>query len=142
MRTDVTFHDWQLLLQFGQIYRGLAETYLDKVDIHRGQASLICCLTDKDSLTQSEIAEALSVQGATVTNMLQRMEESGLVIRSRDKSDNRLVRVSLTDLGRAKQAAIHQRFEELEAVVFAGMSEENRALLRQLLHQLLDNMEA
>jgi MarR family transcriptional regulator, organic hydroperoxide resistance regulator len=84
----------------------------------------------------------MSVQGATVTNMLQRMEEAGLVRRSRDKADNRLVRVYLTDLGREKQQAIHRRFDELEAQVFAGISEENRVVLRQLFHQLLENMDA
>jgi predicted CoA-binding protein len=42
------------------------------------------------------------VQGATITNMRQRMEESGLVRRRRDPEDNRLVRVFLTRAGRKK----------------------------------------
>lgn len=140
MPTDVTFHDWQLLLQVSQVYRSLAESFMDQVDAYRGQASLLCRLCDKDGMTQSEIAEMMSVQGATVTNMLKRMEEAGLVVRRRDKADNRLVRVYLTELGQEKQRAIHQRFDELEAIVFEGIPPENRNMLRQLLHQLLDNM--
>ena len=44
----------------------------------RGQAALLCVLVKRDGMTQSEIAEQLSVQGATVTNMLQRLEEAGI----------------------------------------------------------------
>jgi hypothetical protein len=59
--------------------------------MHWAQATLLCRLFVRNGMTQSEIAEQLSVQGATVTGMLQRMEEAGLVARRRDTEDNRLV---------------------------------------------------
>ncbi len=91
-------------------------------------------------MTQTEIGDQLSVQGATVTNMLQRMEESGLVSRRRDPEDNRLVRVYLTSSGQEKERAITGQFLDLEKTVFAGITEEDRAVFRRILRQLLHNM--
>jgi DNA-binding MarR family transcriptional regulator len=52
--------------------------------MHRAQALLLCRLYVQDGITQSGIGNQLSVQGATVTYMLQRIEECGLVTRRRD----------------------------------------------------------
>lgn len=140
MSGDTNLDDAFLLAQFSQVYRGMIDAFMDQVDTHRGQALLLCTIVKQDGMTQSEIAEQLSVQGATVTNMLQRMEESGLVVRRRDADDNRLVRVYLTDAGRKKEQTIHQQFLEVEATVLNGIAEEDRARLRVVLKQMIENM--
>ena len=68
--------DWELLAQFAQSYRALSDAFMDQIAMHRSQAAVLCKLFVQDGMTQSEIAQQLSVQGATVTDMLQRMEES------------------------------------------------------------------
>ena len=60
--------------------------------------------------------------------------------RRRDLDDNRLVRVYLTDVGRQMERAITEQFFKLEGAVFEGISEQDRALLRHLLKQMLQNM--
>ena len=117
--------DWELLAQFAQAYRSLSDTLMDQITLHRSQAMVLCKLFVQDGMTQSEIAQQLSIQGATVTDMLQRMEESGLVTRRRDLEDNRLVRVYLTDSGREKERFIMEQFLKLESAVFAGFDEKN-----------------
>ena len=136
------FNDWQLLAQVCLAYRGLSDTLMDQIDMHRAQAALLCRLFVHDGMTQTELADQLSVQGATVTNMLQRMEETGLVRRRRDDDDNRLVRVNLTEAGRERERAITDQFVKLEHTVFAGISDHDRVLLRRLLGQMLHNMTA
>ena len=136
------FRDWQLLAQVCLAYRSLSDTLMDQIDMHRAQAALLCRLFSQDGLTQSELADQLAVQGATVTNMLQRMEETGLVSRRRDDDDNRLVRVNLTEAGRERERAITDQFVKLEHAVFEGISDDDRARLRQLLRQMLHNMTA
>jgi MarR family transcriptional regulator, organic hydroperoxide resistance regulator len=132
--------DWELLAQFAQAYRGLSDSLMDQIALHRSQAMVLCKLFVQDEMTQSEIAQQLSLQGATVTDMLQRMEEAGLVTRRRDTEDNRLVRVYLTDAGREKERFIMEQFLKLESAVFAGFDESERNMLRQLLNRTLDNM--
>ena len=140
MPTEPTIEDWELLAQVSQAYRALSDDFMDRIDMHRAQATLLCRLYVNNGMTQSEIADQLSVQGATVTNILQRMEEAGLVTRQRDMDDNRLVRVYLTDSGREKERAITEQFLHLERAVFEGISEPDRARLHRLLGQMLHNM--
>src|SRR5436190_6290966 len=136
---DVNSEDWKLLAQLSQAYRGLLDTFMDRIGMHRAQATLLCRLFAQDGMTQSEIAEQLSVQGATVTNMLQRMEEAGLVTRRRDPDDNRLVRVYLTELGRKQERAINEQFTKVEQAVFEGLDYQERALLRRMIEQMIRN---
>jgi MarR family transcriptional regulator, organic hydroperoxide resistance regulator len=140
MTNEVRGADWQLLAQVSQVFRSLSDSFMDQVDMHRAQAILLCTLKAQDGMSQTEIAEQLSVQGATITNMLQRMEEANLVLRRRDPDDNRLVRVYLTDAGREKEQAISEQFQQLEAKIFEGMTEEDQKTLRRLLMHLLGNM--
>jgi DNA-binding MarR family transcriptional regulator len=134
--------DWTLLTQLAQAYRGLLEGLMDRIGLHRAQVNVLCRLFAQDGMTQSEIAEQLSVQGATITNMLQRMEEAGLVTRRRDPEDNRLVRVYLTEMGRQQERAISEQATRVEQSVFEGISAEERAVLRRMMKRMLDNMES
>ena len=131
--------DWELLAQFSQAYRTLSDTFMDQITMHRAQATLLCKLYIQDGMTQSEIAQQLGVQGATVTDMLQRMEENGLVTRRRDYDDNRLVRVYLTDEGREKERSITEQFLKLEGHIFENFDEDERAQLRHFLTRMLTN---
>jgi MarR family transcriptional regulator, organic hydroperoxide resistance regulator len=134
--------DWELLAQISQAYRTLSDTLMDQIAMHRAQSTVLCKLYLQNGMTQSEIAQQLAVQGATVTDMLQRMEEKGLVVRRRDSEDNRLVRVYLTDEGREKERSITEQFMKLEGTVFSDFDESERNTLRQLLHRMLHNMSS
>ena len=133
-------NDWALMAQFAQEYRNLSDRFMDQIEMHRSQATALCKLYMQDGLTQSEIAQQLSIQGATLTDMLQRMEEAELVTRRRDLEDNRLVRVYLTEMGRQKERSIREQFAKLEEAVFAGFSEPERVLMRRFLNSTLTNM--
>src|SRR3982751_4446329 len=142
MPNDIAMEDWALLAQVSQAYRSLSDMFMDQVEMHRAQATLLCKLFVRDGMTQTEIAEQLSVQGATVTNMLQRMEEAGLVARRRDPEDNRLVRVYLTGTGRQQERAITEQFMAVENAVFEGLDPQERLVLRRTLKKMLRNMNA
>ena len=81
------------------------------------------------------------MQVATITVMLQWMQEAELVTRRRDPEGNRLVRVYLTQPGREQEHAITGQFLKLERAVFEGIGDEDRALFRRILNQLLSNMD-
>jgi DNA-binding MarR family transcriptional regulator len=139
--TERKLADWALLSHVCQAYRALSDELMDEIAMHRAQAGLLCRLYVADGMTQSDLAEQLAVQGATMTNMLQRMEEAGLVTRRRDDDDNRLVRVRLTEAGRERERDILKQFAKLERTVFEGLSEAERAALRGMLRRMLSNME-
>jgi len=101
---------------------------------------VLCRLFVQEGMIQSDIAQQLSVQGATITDILQRMEEAGLVSRRRDPEDNRLVRVYLTDAGRDKERFIIEQFLKLEDTIFTDFKDSERAQLRKYLTRVLKNM--
>lgn len=134
--------DWELMAKFAQSYRALSDAFMDQIAMHRTQAMVLCRLFDQDGLTQSEIAQQMAVQGATITDILQRMEEAGFVSRRRDPQDNRLVRVYLTDMGREKECFIREQFAKLENAIFAGFEERERVQLRKYLNRAIDNINS
>jgi len=58
----------------------------------------------EDGLTVRALGEQLHLNSGTLTPMLKRMEQAGLVRRSRDKKDERLVRTELTQAGQDLRA--------------------------------------
>jgi MarR family transcriptional regulator, organic hydroperoxide resistance regulator len=136
----VNLADWQLLAHVSQTFRSVSDAFTDVVNIPRGQATVLCVVARQAGLTQTEVASQLSVQGATVTNMLQRLEQAGLVIRRRDPEDNRLVRVYLTEAGLQKERSINEQFGNMQELIFKGISEEERILLRRWLQQIILNI--
>ncbi|MFN8527361.1 MAG: MarR family winged helix-turn-helix transcriptional regulator [Anaerolineae bacterium] len=136
----VNLDDWQLIAQLCQIFRNCSDAFTDQVDIPRGQAAVLCVVARQSGMTQSAIAETLFVQGATITTMLQKMEEAGLVIRRRDTDDNRLVRVYITETGLQKEQRINEQWGTMQDLAFNGLSSEDRDLLRRCLQQIIQNI--
>ena len=97
-------------------------------------------LWEEDGRTQANLAEALGVEPPTVTKMLQRMENAGLVDRRPDKVDRRAIRVHLTPKGRRLKNKVDKLWTELEARTVEGLSDRQQASLRSLLGALENNL--
>ena len=67
----------------------------------------LLALWERDGLMVSELGDRLSLDSGTLTPLLKRMEAQGLVQRTRARSDERQVIISLTENGQAlrKEAA-------------------------------------
>jgi DNA-binding MarR family transcriptional regulator len=101
---------------------------------------ILASLWEKDGVTQTELAGQFHLQAATVTNMLQRMEQAGLVERRKDAEDQRISRVYLTDAGRDIRDQVYVAWSKLKEQAFAGLSTEERNLLHRLLLRIHNNL--
>jgi DNA-binding MarR family transcriptional regulator len=129
-----------LLVQVCRAHRNKAGELLAAHDLHPGQEFLLYNLWSSDGLTQSELAERLCVQPATLTRMVDRMEKGGWVLRRPDNDDQRVSRIYLTEAGRALEGPICGVWSRLEVATAANMTVEERLLLNRLLMQVLDNL--
>jgi DNA-binding MarR family transcriptional regulator len=128
-----------LLVQTCKAHRALAEKLWSEIGLHVGQDMILRQLWPAEGCTQSELADRLCIQPATVTKMLQRMEQTKLIERRGDPEDQRVSRVYLTDQGRELFQPHEEVWAKLEDYLVEGLSLEERVLLRRLLMHIRDN---
>jgi DNA-binding MarR family transcriptional regulator len=81
----------------------------------------------------SELGRQLAVPGPDVTRMMDRLDSAGLVARSRDENDRRVVHTVLTDKGRELLKLATPAVTETELGLFEGLAEDERTRLTGLL---------
>ena len=90
--------------------------------------------------SQRELAEAVGIQGATLTHHLNAMESAGLVTRRRDPGNRRLHVVELTPDGDALFLRLRDAAMAFDRQLRAGLSESDSDQLEALLTRLRDNV--
>lgn len=116
------------------------EGALRSLKIHVGQDLALCQLWNKEGLTQVQLSEKMGCEPPTVTNMVKKLAEYGLINRVPDKNDARVVRVYLTEQGRALKEPVMQIWQEQQQALLNGLMPEERLLMRRLLWQMLGNI--
>lgn len=105
------------------------------------QYALLKCLWDEDEQTPTHLAQKLCLDSSTVTGIMGRIEEKGLIVRQYCKEDRRRISVCLTDAGRALQKPIEALIEETNHLVTQGISGQQLAELRQQLLHIAENAD-
>lgn len=101
---------------------------------------VLCCLWEEDGLATSSIGDKLQQVGGTLTGVLDRMEERGLIRRERDQNDRRIWRIWLTETGKSLQDVLPPIAIELREQAFRGISYSEREQLSTLLDQIIANL--
>lgn len=76
---------------------------LEKNGLTYPQYLILVTLYDLKTVSLKELGEKLDLSSNTLTPLLKRMEQHGLVERLRSKEDERVVRITITDLGKSKR---------------------------------------
>lgn len=75
--------------------------FLDQIGLTYPQYLVMLVLWQQDDVLVKAIGERLFLDSGTLTPLLKRLEASSLIVRTRDESDERQVRITLTKEGRA-----------------------------------------
>jgi DNA-binding MarR family transcriptional regulator len=104
------------------------------------QFHLLGLLHDHGPMTQRELGTTMNVDPSILVTLLNPLETDGYLSRDRDPTDRRRHLVNLTPAGdhRLDTAARAQRHAEDE--LFLGLTDEQRAQLRELLLTLRDRL--
>ena len=113
------------------------------------QGGMLLSIEQRPGLTQAALARLMDVEGPTLMQALDRLEQSGLVQRSRRADDRRSYALHLTGAGQRAVAEVKRYVPHREAELLTGLSGDERALLLDLLrrvarrgHAVLDMMDA
>ena len=107
-------------------------------DAHPGQAFCLKVLTERDGMSQRELARVLHLSPPTVTSMLQRMEKAGTIERRPDAADQRVTRVHLTAAGRERERCLRAVMGAAIGRILDPIPEADRRELERLLTVLAD----
>jgi DNA-binding MarR family transcriptional regulator len=117
-------------------HRGNVGGMLAEFGLHVGQEMVLIELWQSDGLRGGELACRLGVEPPTVTKMLRRLENFGLVERRPDPADARSFRVYLTPEGRALEDPVSRCFVRAEEKTLAGLDPPERRDLARLLAKM------
>jgi MarR family transcriptional regulator, transcriptional regulator for hemolysin len=90
--------------------------------------------------TQRELAEALGIEGPTLTHHLAGLERAGLVTRTRAPDNRRVQRVELTEAGDAAFQRLRRAASSFDQRLRTGLDDSDIQQLRELLARLASNI--
>lgn len=125
-----------VLAKVCRAHRGGVGELLAEVGLHVGQEMVLVELWERDGLRGGELAARLGVEPPTVTKMLRRLENCGLVERRQDPKDARSFRIFLTEKGRSLEEPVTRCWAEAEEKTLANLNSEERRTLHGLLQKV------
>lgn len=109
-----------------------------------GQIILLMMLSKKDGRKATDIAGHIGITSGAVTGMTDKLESLGLIRRERSEEDRRVVRLFLTDEGRAAVQRIRiARFDKLKTIFLQLEENDLRDFIRILntVHSIMEEKE-
>lgn len=117
MSADTTLKlDTQLCFALYAASNAMTRLYRDKLEplgLTYPQYLVLLVLWEQDGVAVKEIGRRLHLDSGTLTPMLKRMEQAGLLQRRRSRADERQVDIALTPAGEALKADIRAMRAEL-----------------------------
>lgn len=133
--------DNQLCFRFYTVSRLITRAYqpfLDALGLTYIQYIVMLALWEADQVPISTLVKRLGLNTNTLTPLLKRMEDAGLVLRTRSQVDERSVIISLTDKGASLyDKAQHIPMEIQNSLAEDRLSEEEYWALRDQLDRLI-----
>ena len=136
LEAQLCFALYSATLALGKAYAPI----LAELRLTYPQYIVMLVLWQQDGLTVRALGEQLHLNSGTLTPMLKRMEQAGLVRRARDKQDERLVRTELTEAGRdLRTRALHVPCRIAEVM---GLPIERLMQIKDDLQEIRQSLEA
>ena len=117
--------------------KGFADAGVEKV--RPAYLCVMMSLWEEDGLKVIELGKKAGLEPSTMTGLLDRMERDGLVSRTMDPRDRRVLRIYLNETGRNVRDPVLKVIDDVLADVFAGISKEDISHTKNLLRHVLAN---
>ncbi len=132
-----------LISQMKQVGSRIFEKLLEDagVDAFNGaQGRILYVLWQSDNIPIVELARKTGLAKTTLTSMLDRMENAGLVTRVFDKCDRRQIRITITENARALSDEYEKVSMKMNEIYYAGFTDEEIIAFENTLRRVLDNL--
>lgn len=111
---------------------------------YEGKASqkrILIILHESDALTQKELTERLGIQPGSASEILSKLENAGLIMRTPNEADRRTTDIQLTDAGEELALEAVEQRQKRHQEMFSCLSLEERQTLLSLLEKVRSDWE-
>src|SRR5262245_5911454 len=131
-----------LLHDVARLMRKRFEQNARELGLTRSQCSVLAHLARHDGIQQSTLAEILEVEPITLTRLVDRLEQMGLVARQFHPTDRRIRLLSLTEAARPKLADIFAIGTQTRGEALEGVADQDRDRVIDVLSTMKANLIA
>lgn len=107
----------------------------------RGQGKVLKILAEHPEISQKELQELLGIESGSMSELVIKLEQKGLITRTKDEEDKRMTQLRITDLGLEVSKEIGARDGEEEQLLEDFLTPEEQEQLKELLGKLLRGWE-
>jgi len=123
------------LFEVQRMLRLYADKQARRYGLTRAQWAVLAKLERTEGLKQTEIADLMEMQPITLTRLIDKLCDAGLIERRSDDSDRRVNRLYLTKAARPLMAKLAVLRSEITQAALAGLSNADT-------HRLVDDLES
>lgn len=128
------------LTQTARAYQQALNTDLAPYGVTVRQSQVLGWLRKKGDLSQCQLARFLTIEPATLSGILERMERNGLILRIADRSDRRRKLIRLNRHAEELGETVVECSARVCARAVQGLSREEIDALHELLKRILENL--
>lgn len=139
---DLPFHLPRVFYAFlGLVERRLKATGLDK-HLRPGMGMVLFALFEEDDCIVKELKQKVKLAHNTLSSLLRRIEEAGLVKCRPCKQDGRALRVKLTKLGKSLEVPLREFHRGITATLEESLTKSEAVALRRLLGRVSESIRS
>jgi len=135
LENQICFPLYALSREVIKLYKPL----LDKFNLTYTQYITMLVIWEEEKILFKELGQRLHLDSGTLTPVVKKLESMGLIIKYRNKEDDRIVTIELTEKGRLLKDDVIEVPENLYCK-FKGKDEETLLTLKKVLDQLLKSI--
>ena len=107
----------------------------------RSQWQVIARLARSGTLAQRELQQAMQIESATLTCIVDTLAAKGWIERAESSTDRRVKMLLLTSAGRERMSTIPDPYEVVEHRMLEAIADEDRAQTQRVLEAMIRNLE-
>ncbi len=119
--------------------RMLADSGIDS--FNGAQGRILYVLWQNEDISISSLSAQTSLANTTLTNMLDRMENMGLIVRKPDPKDRRNKLIALTEKAKSLQDDYTRISQQMNEIYYTGFTDAEIMLFESYLQRILSNLE-
>jgi MarR family transcriptional regulator, multiple antibiotic resistance protein MarR len=137
--TDVAFTIGPLIGRVRSVLLTKLDGELQPFGLTGMQFAILKILSDRSAGTAADLSRSLHYDTGSMTRLLDRLQEKGLIRRERSKDDRRLVALRVTRAGRAVMPRLQGAAARAVQRMLTGFSAAEIGELRGFLDRMIDN---